>query len=147
MRKYAKTYIALCLLLLGLACVLFAEDIVVLTRQTDTRKNVDYPVWDALVTASWDADDANDVTQAITLNGIIQKIVLVAPNCENAVTFQVVIKDNEGSTIFDSGEQNEDATYSWSVHEPMTGTWSVVIGPNAVLGDPHPDLTLTLRGI
>lgn len=150
MKKYAKTYIGLCLILLGLACVLFAatgDETVVLTRQTDTRKNVDYPIWDVLVTCTWDDDDTGDVTQAVTLNGIIQKIVFVTPDGTNAVTYQLVIRDNEDETIFDSGEQAEATTYTFSVHEPMTGTWDVVVGPSGAIGATNPDATVTLRGI
>lgn len=144
-----KKYIGIGLVLLILVCILFADDSsVALTRQTDNRKDWRYPVWDVLVTASWDDDDTEDVTQAVTLNGIIQKIILVTPTgAGNTVTYQVVIKDNEGMTIFDSGEQAEAMVYSWSVHEPMTGTWSVVIGPSSNLGTPNPDAIVTLRGI
>lgn len=150
MKKYLKTYLVILLMLLAFVCVLLAapgDEEVALTRQTDNRKDWRYPVWDALVTATWDDDDTADVTQAITINGIIQKVVLVAPNGTNAVTYQVVIRDNEDSTIFDSGEQAENATYTWSLHEPVTGTIDVVIGPSGALGATNPDATVTLRGI
>lgn len=145
-----KKYIGIGLVLLVLACVLFAADTggtVVLTRQTDNRKDWRYPVWDAIITATWDDDDTGDVTQAVTINGTIQKIIFVTPNCTSGATFQVVIKDNEGFTIFDSGERVKNATYDFSVHEPVTGTISVVVGPNLALGATNPDTIVTLRGI
>jgi len=152
MKEYAKRYAGflLVIVMLGLACILFAADgdeTVALTRQTDQRSNWRYPVWDALVTATWDDDDTGDVTQAITINGIIQKIILVAPNATNAVTFQLTILDEEDTVIFDSGEQAENATYTWSVHEPVTGTIDVVIEPSGALGATNPDATITLRGL
>lgn len=145
-----KKYIGIGLVLLILACVLFAADTggtVVLTRQTDNRKNVDYPVWDVLITASWDDDDTGDVTQEIILNGIIQKIIFVAPDCTSGATFQIEILDHEGRVIFDSGEQVKGTVYTWNVHEPITGTWSVVTGPSIALGATNPDVIITLRGI
>lgn len=152
MKKYLKNYAGffLVIVMLGLACILFAADgdeTIALTRQTDQRSNWRYPVWDALVTASWDDDDTGDVTQAITINGIIQKVVLVTPDNTNDVTFQLTILDEEDATIFDSGEQAEADTYTWSVHEPVTGTIDVVIEPSGALGAVNPDATITLRGL
>ena len=105
------------------------------------------PVWSAVVTCVWDDDDTADVTQEINVNGIIQKIILSAPDGSNAVTYQVVITDNEGYTIFDSGEQAEDADYAWSVHEPVNGTISVIVGPSGAIGATNPDAVVVLRGI
>lgn len=146
-----KKYIGIGLVLLILACVLFAageDPTAVLTRQIDIRKNVDYPVWDAIVTASWsDDDDTGDITQDIIINGIIQKVVFVTPNCTSAATFQVVIRDHEDATIFDSGEQAKNNTYTFNLHEPVTGTIDVTIGSSEALGATYPDATVTLRGI
>lgn len=148
MNKYARTYIGLCLVLLGLACVLYAADeYATLTRQVDIRKNVDYPVWDAIITATYDSDDDGDVTQAITINGTIQKVIFHVPTfTDGAQTAQILIRDNEDRTIFDSGEQPDADTYAWSLHEPVTGTIDVVIG---VSGAPTNavDIIATLRGI
>ena len=145
-----KKYIVIGLILLISACILFAatgDETVALTRQTDNRKNSSYPVWDALITATWDDDDTGDVTQAITINGIIQKVVFVTPDATNAVTYQVQIQDNEDNVIFDSGEQAEAATYTFNLSEPVTGTIDIVIGPSGALGATNPDAVVTLRGI
>ena len=145
-----KKYIGICLTVLILTCVLFAgtdDQTAVVTRQTDNRKNVDYPVWDAVITVSWDDDDIGDAVQAVTINGIIQKIILVTPTGSNTVTYQLVIRDNEDATIFDSGEQVEGSTYAWSVHEPVTGTIDILVGPSGALGATNPDAVVTLRGI
>lgn len=145
-----KKYIGIVLVLLIVACVLFAgtdDQTAALTRQTDNRKNVNYPIWDAVVTASWDADDTGDAVQAVTINGTIQKIIFVTPTGTNTVTYQLVIRDNEDATIFDSGEQVEGSTYAFSVHEPVTGTIDVLVGPSGALGATNPDATVTLRGI
>jgi hypothetical protein len=125
------------------------DETATLTRQSrdGLRSNQRYRVWDAIVTATWDDDDTGDVTQAITVNGIIQKIVFVTPDATNAVTYQVQIQDNEDNEIFDSGELAEATTYTFSLHEPVTGTIDVVVGPSGALGATNPDATVTLRGI
>lgn len=145
-----KKYIGICLAVLILTCVLFADtgdETATLTRQTDNRKNVDYPVWDVVVTASWDDDDTGAVTQAVTINGIIQKVVFVTPDATTGRTYQLTILDNEDETIFDTGEQAEANTYTFNLHEPVTGTIDVVVEPSGTLGATNPDATVTLRGI
>lgn len=146
-----KKYIGICLAVLILTCVLFAgvdDQTAALTRQTDNRKNVDYPVWDVIVTASWDSDDTGIATQAVTINGIIQKIIYVTPTgASNTVTYQLIIRDNEDETIFDSGEQVEANTYTFNLHEPVTGTIDILVEPSGALGATNPDATVTLRGI
>ena len=146
-----KKYIVICLAVLIIACVLFAatdEQTAAVTRQTDNRKNVNYPVWDAVVTVSCDDDDIGAATQDVIINGIIQKIIFVPPaGATSNRTYQLLIKDNEDVTIFDSGEQLEASTFAWSVHEPVTGTIDIVVGPSGALGTLNPDAVVTLRGI
>ena len=146
-----KKYIGICLAVLVLTCVLFAatdEQTAAVTRQTDNRKNVNYPVWDAVVTVSWDDDDIGAATQDVIINGIIQKIIFVPPaGATSNRTYQLLIKDNEDVTIFDSGERDYDGTYAFSVHEPVTGTIEVSVEPSGALGATNPDGTVTLRGI
>jgi hypothetical protein len=145
-----KKYIGIVLVLLVLVCVVYAvvdDEYATLTRQTDNRKNVNYPVWDALITATYDADDTDDVTQALIINGVIQKIIFHVPTFTNGgETAQILIRDNEDRTIFDSGEQPDAATYAWSVHEPVTGTIDIVIGISGVTGSAAA-IIATLRGI
>ena len=123
------------------------DESVVKTRGSDRRHMVSYPVWDVVVTGTWDDDDTADVTQAVTINGTIQKIVLQAPDSTNDSTCQVVIRDNEDVTIFDSGEQPENVDYAWSVHEPITGTIDVIVGISGAMGATNPDVVVVLRGI
>ncbi len=106
-------------------------------------------VWDCIATSTHDADDTGDVTQAVTVNGIIQKVVLTIPNFSNGITGQVVIKDNEDRTIFDSGEQAKNATYAFSLHEPVTGEIDIVIGVSGASGGTADsnDMIVVLRGI
>ncbi len=106
-----------------------------------------HPVWEYVLNGLWDADDTADGTHNIHINGILKKIILKVPDTSNAVTGQVVIKDNGDNTIFDSGEKSENATYSFSVHEPLSGTTDVVVGISAASGTAETNVVVTLRGI
>ncbi len=105
------------------------------------------PVWGFTVTGTWDIDDTNAVTQSIDLNGIIQKVVLTVPDSTNGVAFKVQIFDNESKNIFDSGDQDEDDDYAFSLYEPVSGTISVVLTPAGATGDVTLDAVVTVRGI
>lgn len=149
MKKYMRKYIVIVLFLL-VACVVYAvvdDEYITLNRRIDIRKNVNYPIWDVLITATYDADDTDDVTQALIINGIIQKVILHIPQFTNgSETAQVLIRDHEDRTIFDSGERADDDTYAFSLHEPITGTIDVVVGISGVTGNAV-DIIVTLRGI
>ena len=148
-----KKKIAICIvLLLAVAAILYAatgDETVTLTSYFERRNqepNIK-PVWDVIVTATHDADDTGDVTQALNINGIIQKVILTVPNFTNSITGQVVIKDNEDKTIFDSGEQAKNADYAFSLHEPVTGTIDVVIGVSGVAGGTGDSIVVAIRGL
>lgn len=143
-----KKKITSLLILLTFVCLLFGapgDETVVLTDFNDLRSEK-LPVWFATVTATWDADDTADVTQTITINGTIEKVMFTTPDATNTVTYQVRILDNEDKEIFDSDERAENAEYAFSTSEPVTGTIDVVIGPSGALGATNPDAVVTLRG-
>jgi hypothetical protein len=122
------------------------------TVYTDTRDNRNnfgnqYPVWQYKLSALWDADDTADATFEITLNGVLQKIILVVPNTTDNVTGQVVIKDDGGNTVFDSTEKAEATTYAYNVNEPLSGTWSAVLGISAAPGVSTATIDVYLRGV
>ena len=106
-------------------------------------------VWEHVVTDTRDEDDTGDTTQTINLNGILKKVILKVPDTTNAITSQVVIKDNGDNTIFDSGEQAENATYAFNVDEPLSGAIDVVIGVSGAIGGSgvSSDIVVTLRGV
>jgi len=140
------------LLLLFACAILYAatgDETVVLTSSVEERNldPVSKPVWERVVTGTFDTDDTGDVTQALNINGIILKVILTVPNTSSAPTGQVVIKDNGDNTIFDSGEQAENATYAFSIYEPVSGTIDVVIGPSGTTGTTTSDFVVTIRGI
>lgn len=138
--------VAILALCIGLLWAATGDETVSLTDSYDQRFLGTAPVWKHTVTAVFDDDDTGNVTQAIRMNGTIQKVMFTAPDGTNAVTYQVQILDNEDKTIFDSGEQAENAEYAFSLSEPVTGTIDVVIGPSAAIGATNPDVVVTLRG-
>ena len=105
------------------------------------------PVWEYVLKGLWDADDTADGEIELTINGILQKVILTVPDTANAVTGQVVITDNGDNTIFDSGEKAEAVTYAFSVNEPLCGTTTVTIGISAASGTAATNVVVTLRGI
>lgn len=147
-----KTKLALILLLLFACAILYAgtDDATVVLTSSVERRNQEpliKPVWEHVITATFDSDDTGDETQAVNINGVLLKVILTVPNTSSAPTGQVVIKDNGDNTIFDSGEQAETNTYAFSVYEPLTGTTDVVIGLSGATGTTTSDVVVTLRGI
>jgi hypothetical protein len=105
------------------------------------------PVWEMVLNGLWDADDTDDGTITLHLNGILQKVILKVPDTTNAVTGQVQIKDNGDNVIFDSGEKAENDTYFFSLSEPIAGDIEVVIGISGASGTAATNVEVTLRGV
>ncbi len=147
-----KKRIAILAILLSICLLLYADDgdqSVVLTSWVERRNQEPLikPVWEHVITATFDADDTTTITHALPVNGILLKVILNAPDGANgAVTYQVTIDDNGDNEIFDSGEQAETLTYAFDTYEPVTGTIDINIGPSAAIGDEQ-DIVVTLRGI
>lgn len=107
-------------------------------------------VWEVVVTATHDDDDLGAATQALNMNGLLQKIIFDIPNFNDAVDGQLVIKDNANNTIFDSGLLTKGNKYAFNVNEPLSGEIDVVIGISAAAGGAggtEYNMVATLRGI
>ena len=139
------------LLLFAVVGVLWAADTVsdgTVSQLFNRRPRMNNNVWETVITAVFDVTDTTDVTQAVKLNGTIQKVILEAPDgTDDSVTYQVQILDDNDVVIFDSGEQAENVDYAFSLSEPVTGTFDVVIGVSDAMGATNPDIVVTLRGI
>ncbi len=108
------------------------------------------PVWEHVITYTYDADDAGAVTQAFPVNGILIKVIMTIPDTTtDTTTEQLLIKDNGDNTIFDSGEltEGEGVTYTFNLFEPVTGTIDVIMEPSTFSGDAVTTKVVTLRGI
>lgn len=147
-----KKRLVMVAILLSICLLLYADDggqTVVLTSWIERRNQEPLikPVWERVITATFDDDDTTDIVIALPVNGILQKVILVAPDGENgAVTYQVEIDDNGDNEIFDSGEQAEALTYTFNCSEPLVGIIDVTIGPSGAIGDEQ-DIVVYLRGI
>ena len=150
--KTRLTGIIILAILLSICLFLYADDgnqTVVLTSSVERRNQEPLikPVWEHVITATFDADDTTNITHALPINGILQKVILVAPDgSDGAVTYQVEIDDNGDNEIFDSGEQAENDTYTFNCYEPVTGTIDINIGPSGAIGDEQ-NIVVYLRGI
>lgn len=143
------------LILLCICVVLWAatgnED-AVLTSSVERRNQEPLikPVWEHVMTWTYDADDAGAETQELPVNGILIKVIMTIPDTTtDTTTEQLLIKDNGDNTIFDSGEltEGEGVTYTFNLFEPVTGTIDVIMEPSAASGDAVTTKVVTLRGI
>ena len=127
------------------------DESVVLTSFVDRRKEGDAdssPVWELLITWSYDTDDTGAEVLAVNINGLLRKIVFTVPvTSTTGTTSQLLIKDNADNTIFDSGELAESATpYTFNVDEPLSGSIDVSYEPSAAAGSAETP-TVSLRGV
>lgn len=150
-----KKRIVILLILLIAGAVIWAatgnED-AVLTSSVERRNQEPLikPVWEHVITWTYDADDAGAETQSINVNGILIKVIMTIPDTTaDTTTEQLLIKDNGDNTIFDSGEltEGEGVTYTFNLFEPITGTIDVILEPSAASQDAVTTKVVTLRGI
>ena len=150
-----KKRIVILLILLIAGAVIWAatgnED-AVLTSSVERRNQEPLikPVWEHVVTWTYDADDAGAETQSINVNGILIKVIMTIPDTTaDTTTEQLLIKDNGDNTIFDSGEltEGEGVTYTFNLFEPVTGTIDVILEPSVASQDAVTTKVVTLRGI
>lgn len=124
------------------------DQTITVTSRYDHRQvdNDMWPVWEIVITGAWDSDDEGDITQAIDINGILQKIILTIPDTDTA-TAQLKILDNGDNTIFDSGEAAKALTHTYNVSKPLSGTTDVFLEPSGAMGGTGGSIVVTLRGI
>lgn len=142
-----KKLLIVLLVLLAICAVLYGapgDETYTLTSWLDRRNQEPLikPVWEYVITGTWDADDTADITQALNINGMLIKVILIVPS-DSA---EVEILDNSDNKIFDSADQTT-GTYTYNLFEPLSGTIDVVIGPDAAIGGVGGDIVVVLRGI
>ena len=146
-----KTLIAI-LILLCIGAVLWATETSVLTSWVERRNQEPLikPVWERVVTFTYDVDDALAKTHTLPINGILLKVIMELPLTTAAgTTEQLLILDNGDNTIFDSTEVAENNTHVFDVYEPLTGLVDLILEPSAASEDVDDATTkvVTLRGI
>ena len=142
-----KSLIAL-LVLLVIGAVLYATETAVLTSWVERRNQEPLikPVWEFKVTGSFDDNDVGNATQAVAVNGIILKVVLIVPDTDSDPACEVEILDNADNLIFDSTDLAV-GTHTFNIYEPVIGIIDVVMGPSGVFGTGGGDIVVYLRGI
>ena len=126
------------------------DQTIVLTSETPydgLNKIKNANVWEKVITANFDADDTTDVTLAQPINGVLRHVTIAVPNTTNAITTQLEIKDNGDNVIFDTGELAENATYNYSVDEPLSGIIDFVVGVSGAVGASLSEIVVTIRGV
>ena len=113
---------------------------------SDHRGDPKRPVWETTITyAGVTADTA--ATAAVNVEGLLQKIVLVASDNTGNRTSTLTITDRNDKTIFTSAAGlAENATHTWNVSEPLSGPCDVLITYSGALGGSHTDY-IYLRGV
>jgi len=153
MKKVNLAKIVYLTLALCLCAALWAgagDESAVLTSSVERRQQEPLikPVWEHVITWTYDLNDDGAETQSIPINGILLKVVIDIP-AGDWTEAQVIIKDNGDHTIFDSGEQLDSDTvpYAFSLFEPLSGTIDISFEPDAAPGGTYEYPVVTLRGI
>lgn len=113
---------------------------------TDHRGDPKRPVWEKTITYACVTGDTT-ATAAVNIEGLLQRIVLVASDNTGNVTSTVTITDRNDETIFTSaGGLAENATHTWSVSEPLSGPCDVLVTYSGDIAGTHTDY-IYLRGV
>ena len=126
------------------------DESVTITGAIDVRTESDgaFPVWEIPIIWTYDADDAGAEVQTVNINGLLRKIMITLPaTTTTGTTSQILIKDSQGDTIFDSGELDENDSYTFNVDEPLAGAITVSLEPSTFPGANGVTPTVTLRGV
>ena len=116
-------------------------------RRGDTLER--YPTWEKKLTFFTDDGGHVEVTLTISsLNGILQKIIVVIPvTTATGATATFTIDDNADNEIFNSGALAENNIYPFNVSEPLAGNIDFGLDLSKdPTGDGH-TVTVYLRGI
>lgn len=108
------------------------------------------PVWEKVITQIWATGDGHaEQSQPVEINGVLQKIVLKVSSVTGDPDVTLTIDDNGDNEIFNSGAQDDGATYTFSLHEPVAGVIDVAVDPSADPSGSSQTLTviITLRGV
>ncbi len=108
-----------------------------------------HPVWEKKLTFFTDNGGHTEVTLTVSsINGILQKIVMVNPaTTTTGTTATLTIDDNGNNEIFNSGARAENATYVFGLSEPLAGDIDFGLDLSADPTGSGQTVTVYLRGI
>ena len=107
-----------------------------------------FPIWEKKLTFPVAGGGHVEATLTISsLNGILQKIIMVLPASTTTGTVATfTIDDNADNEIFNSGAQAEGSNYAFNVSEPLCGSIDFGLDLDADPTDAY-TATVYLRGI
>lgn len=118
-------------------------------RRGDTLER--FPVWEKKLTFVTALGEHGKGTLPISsLNGILQKIILVVPATQaTGKSVRMIILGNADNEIFNSGWQAEGApaTHIFNLYEPLCGEIDISIDFDASVGSTAHTTTIYLRGV
>ena len=126
------------------------DETLTLTDSEDLRntQSLIRPVWTLDLTSTYDTNDSDAITQEVRQNGVLRNITIVIPDTTtDNTTSQILIKNSDGATIFDSGEIAEGATHNFAVDIPLSGVTTVSLEPSAAAGAGGNVTTIKLQGV
>lgn len=139
------------LILLAICVTLYAagNEEVVLTSWVERRNQEPLlkPVWEFVITGTWQAKDDSDTKITIPVNGIILVVILECPVSKSGADSQVEIGDSAENIIFDSGNQAAGGVCTYNIFEPVTDEINVWMGPSIAYGEDDKKIVVTIRGI
>ena len=106
-----------------------------------------HPVWERVITFTFANGTASATTHNLNINGILQKLIVVAGASGSAnPTATVAVNDNADTELFSVAGLVENSTTVYSLSEPLTGVIDIVVTPST---DPLAAYTVIvyLRGI
>lgn len=106
-------------------------------------------VWERVLTfILTDSSGADEIKQALNLNGIIRHISAVSGAATGITgTFTLAIDDNADAEIFSASGPAEGATSNWNVDLAVSGTIDIGVNPNDDPTSGTWTIVITLRGI
>lgn len=105
------------------------------------------PVWEKKITFVTLSAESLEGTIALSLNGLLQKIILVFPaTTTTGRTGTLTIDDNFDFEVFSSGAKDENGNYVYNLSEPLSGKVDISFKLNDTPGGDH-TAKVYLRGI
>lgn len=114
-------------------------------RQVDSEI---YPVWERKLELVTIAGGHVEISVAIDLNGLLQKIIMVVPATQaTGQSATLTIDDGNDVEIFNSGAKAEGDTYIFNVSDPLCGNIDISIDFAGSVGSTNHTTTVYLRGV
>lgn len=107
-----------------------------------------HPIWERVITYTYTVDGGDaEVKHVLSINGILQKIIVKVGSDFNSGTVNFAIDDNGDNEIFAVTSLAESSTSVYDVSEPICGDMDIGIDPSDDPASASSTVVVTLRGI